>query len=130
MMMAFLISDSSRWICTLDERLLVLGVLVLGVLRQVAVLLGIVDSLRDLGASDVDQLLELGSQLGQTLFRDVLSPVVHRGAAPFSVVRRGPVEAWRARTGEAGIESTASRPVISLFVRDEKTNSRSDTRAS
>jgi hypothetical protein len=32
----------------LDERLLVLGVLVLGVLREVAVLLGVVDALGDL----------------------------------------------------------------------------------
>jgi len=36
------------------------------------------DALRDLGATDVDQLFEVHSKLGQTLFRDVLSLVVHR----------------------------------------------------
>ena len=37
----------------LDERLLVLGVLVLGVLGEVAVLLGVVDPVGDLGSLDV-----------------------------------------------------------------------------
>ena len=47
----------------LDERLLVLGVLVLGVLREVAVLLGVVDPRGDLGAADVGHLVELRAEL-------------------------------------------------------------------
>jgi hypothetical protein len=77
----------------LDEGLLVLGVLVLGVLGQVAVLLGIVDPLCDLLAPDVDKLFELSPKLGQAFFRDVLGLVVHRERLPFSSVRT--------RTGEA-----------------------------
>ena len=49
MMTAFLMSADERLDAALDERLLVLGVLVLGVLGDVAVLLGLVDALRDLG---------------------------------------------------------------------------------
>jgi hypothetical protein len=49
----------------LDEGLLVLGVLVLGVLRQLAVLLRVVDPSGDLGTSLVDELVQLGAQLRQ-----------------------------------------------------------------
>ena len=45
------------------ERLLVLGVLVLGVLRDVAVLLGLVDARGNLGPLHVDQLVELLADL-------------------------------------------------------------------
>ena len=55
-------SAVERLDAALDERLLVLGVLVLGVLGDVAVLLGVVDALRDLRALDVDELVELGAQ--------------------------------------------------------------------
>jgi hypothetical protein len=47
------------------------------------VLLGVVDALGDLCAAGTDELVELGPQLRQSLFRDVLSPVVHREEAPF-----------------------------------------------
>ena len=50
----------------LDERLLVLGVLVLGVLGQVAVLLGVVDPIGDLGSLDGDHLVELRAELLET----------------------------------------------------------------
>jgi len=56
------------------------------------VLLGIVDALRNLLAPDVDQLFELGSELGQTFFGYVLSLVVHRGRLPFSFVRPWPAK--------------------------------------
>ena len=46
MMTAFLMSAVERLDAALDEGLLVLGVLVLGVLGDVAVLLGVVDALR------------------------------------------------------------------------------------
>ena len=46
-------------------------------------LLGVMNPLRDFGATNVDQLFELHSELGQALFRDVLSLVVHRRGAPF-----------------------------------------------
>jgi hypothetical protein len=77
---------------SLDESLLVLGVLVFGVLGEVTVFFGVVDTLGDLLAPDVDQLLEFRSELGQTLFRDVLSLVVHRGRLPFSFVRPWPAK--------------------------------------
>ena len=51
-----------------DECLLVLGVLVLGILGEIAVLLGIVNPLGDLGTPDVDQFFQLGPQLGEALF--------------------------------------------------------------
>jgi hypothetical protein len=41
-----------------------------------------VDALGYLGAANADQLVQLGPQLRQSLFRDVLSPVVHREEAP------------------------------------------------
>ena len=50
-----------------DERLLVLGVLVLGVLGQIAVFLGVVDPVGDLGPLDRDHLVELGSELLETV---------------------------------------------------------------
>jgi hypothetical protein len=52
-----------------DERLLVLGVLVFGVLGDVAVFLGVVDSTRDFGSTDVDELVELFPDLLQPFFR-------------------------------------------------------------
>ena len=61
----------------LDERLLVLGVLVLGVLREVAVLLGVVDPLGDLRAADGDHLLELVAELLEAVLADVGGLVVH-----------------------------------------------------
>src|SRR5688572_5013674 len=63
----------------LDERLLVLGVLVLGVLGQVAVLLGIVDPIGDLGSLDRDHVLELRAELLEAILRDVCGLAVHRG---------------------------------------------------
>src|SRR5665811_2523313 len=83
------------------ERLLVLGVFVLGILSQVAVLLGVVDPLRDLRSPNVGQLLQLRPKLGQTLFRDVLSLVIHRGGAPILV-----------RPAETGRLSGTLRPGI------------------
>ena len=61
----------------LDERLLVLGVLVLGVLAEVAVLLGIVDPLGDLGPLDIDHVLELRAELLEAFFGQVGGLVVH-----------------------------------------------------
>jgi hypothetical protein len=55
----------------LDERLLVLGVLVLGVLGQVAVLLGVVDAAGDLGAADVHEEVQLLAQARLALAREV-----------------------------------------------------------
>src|SRR5262245_47018840 len=62
----------------LDERLLVLGVLVLGVLRDVAVLLGFLDPGRHLGTPDIDHLVELLADLFETFARQVCGLVVHR----------------------------------------------------
>ena len=47
---------------TLDERLLVLGVFVFRVLGQIAVFLGVVDSLRDLLPPDADEFFEVRPQ--------------------------------------------------------------------
>src|SRR5512146_2164794 len=60
-----------------DERLLVLGVLVLGVLRQVAVLLGVVDPVGDLGTLDRDHLVELDAKLLEAVPGEVGRLVVH-----------------------------------------------------
>src|SRR5262245_51143000 len=61
----------------LDERLLVLGVLVLGVLAEVAVLLGVVDALSDLGPLDADHLIELGAKLLEAVLGQIRGLVVH-----------------------------------------------------
>src|SRR5690606_40626944 len=61
----------------LDESLLVLGVLVLGVLGDVAVLLRLLDAGCDLRTAHVDELLELRAELLEALARDVLGLVVH-----------------------------------------------------
>src|SRR5690349_11704230 len=61
----------------LDERLLVLGVLVLGVLAQVAVLFRVMDPLGDLGAPDVQHLLELRAELLEAVLADVGRLAVH-----------------------------------------------------
>src|SRR2546422_9292956 len=55
----------------LHECLLVLGILVLGVLREVAVLLGVVDPGRDLGPAYVCHVLVLGLELGQAFAREI-----------------------------------------------------------
>ena len=55
----------------LDERLLVLGVLVLRVLGEVAVLLGVVDPRRDLGPADIGHLGELRAELVEAFLRQV-----------------------------------------------------------
>ena len=60
-----------------DERLLVLGVLVLGVLGQVAVFLGVVDAVGDLGTLDADHLVELLTELLEAIARQVCLLVVH-----------------------------------------------------
>src|SRR5258706_2082841 len=73
---------------TLDERLLVLCVLVLRVLREVSVLLGVVDSLGDLGSLDGGHRVQLGAQLLEAVFREVGGSVVHGIAPP---MRCGPV---------------------------------------
>ena len=88
MMTAFLIERGHALDAALDERLLVLGVLVLGVLGDVAVLLGLLDPGGDLRAAHVDELVELGAQLLETLARDVLGLVVH-GAYPSSRMHPG-----------------------------------------
>ena len=64
---------------TLEEGLVVLGLLELGVLREVAELHRRVDPLGDLGALLRAQVLELGLELLQTLGRHVLRlvEVVH-----------------------------------------------------
>src|SRR2546423_3290645 len=61
----------------LDEGLLVLGVLVLGVLREVPVLLGVVDALGDLRPLDRGHLLELRAELLEAVLRKVGGLVVH-----------------------------------------------------
>ena len=61
----------------LDERLLVLGVLVLGVLGDVAVLLGVVDPRGNFGAAHVGHLLELAAGRLETFAGEVSGPVVH-----------------------------------------------------
>src|SRR4029079_1953799 len=61
----------------LDERLLVLGVLVLGVLGEVAVLLGVVDPLRDLRTAHGNHLLELLAELLEAILADIGWLVVH-----------------------------------------------------
>src|SRR6185503_17654480 len=66
----------------LDERLLVLGVLVLGVLRQVAVLLGVVDALGDLRPAHGNHLVELLAELLESILADVRGLVVHGSLGP------------------------------------------------
>jgi hypothetical protein len=61
----------------LDERLLVLGVLVLGVLGVVAVLLGVVDPLGDLRTAQRNHLFELLAELLETVAADVGGLGVH-----------------------------------------------------
>ena len=61
----------------LDERLLVLGVLVLGVLREVAVLLGVVDPRGDLGPLHGEHHLELVAELVEAVLREVGGLAVH-----------------------------------------------------
>ena len=57
--------ELERGDAALQERLLLLGVLVLGVLAQVAVELGLVDARGDARAVDGDELVELGLELGE-----------------------------------------------------------------
>src|SRR5258706_1150598 len=66
----------------LDERLLVLGVLVLGVLREVAVLLGVVDPLGDLRPADRQDLLELLAELLEAILADIGRLVIHQKSRP------------------------------------------------
>ena len=66
----------------LDEGLLVLGVLVLGVLGEVAVLLGVVDPLGDLRPADGHHLLELVAELVEAVLADVGGLVVHGVSYP------------------------------------------------
>src|SRR5258706_9523736 len=66
----------------LDERLLVLGVLVLGVLREVAVLLGVVDPLGDLGSLDGRHLVELGAELVEAIPAEIGRFAVHGFGRP------------------------------------------------
>src|SRR6476661_7966425 len=69
---------------SLDERLLVLGVLVLGVLGQVAVLLGVVDPVGDLGSLDRNHLVEFGAQLLEAVLGEVCGLAVHGLSPPFA----------------------------------------------
>ena len=73
----------------LDERLLVLGVLVLGVLGEVAVLLGVVDPLGDLGPLDGDHLVELRAELLEAVLGEVGGLVVHGRWPPRAGGRMG-----------------------------------------
>jgi hypothetical protein len=66
----------------LHERLLVLGVLVFGVLGQVAVFLGVVDPIGDLGPLDRDHLVELRAELLETVLGEVCGLVVHGRLGP------------------------------------------------
>ena len=61
----------------LDEGLLVLGLLVLGVLREVAVLLRVVDAGGDLRAAHVDELSSSGAEAGLALAGEVGGLRVH-----------------------------------------------------
>ena len=72
-----------------DERLLVLGVLVLGVLGQVAVFLGVVDPIGDFRAPDRDHLVELGAELLETVLGEIGGLVVHVRPPAVSVGRPG-----------------------------------------
>src|SRR5438128_633731 len=63
-----------------DEALLILGVVVFGVLVDVAEFFGLPDALGDLGAALVAQHLELGLQAVQTLLREVDDLVVFHGS--------------------------------------------------
>src|SRR6478672_3872633 len=81
---------------TFDERLLVLGVLVLRVLGQVAVLLRIVDAVGDLGTLDRHHLLELGAKLLEAVSGEVCRLVVH-AAGPRDAVGR----VWADRAGRS-----------------------------
>src|SRR4051812_6746197 len=66
----------------LDERLLVLGVLVLRVLGEVAVLLGVVNPLRDLGTAHREHLVELRAELVEAVLADVGGLAVHASRTP------------------------------------------------
>ena len=70
----------------LDERLLVLGVLVLRVLGQVAVFLGVVDPVRDLGALDGRHLFELRAELLEAVLGQVGGLVVVHDRSPHGEV--------------------------------------------
>ena len=63
-----------------DETLLVLGVVVLGVLVDVAEFLRLADALGDLGSALVPEHLELGLQAVQTFLRKVYDLVVFHGS--------------------------------------------------
>src|SRR3989304_8725413 len=66
----------------LDEGLLVLGILVLGVLAEIAVLLGVVDPACDLGTPDGHRLVQLASKLFEAFPGGVGGVVVHLRSAP------------------------------------------------
>src|SRR6202142_2943272 len=74
----------------LDEGLLVLGVLVLGVLGQVAMFLGVVDPSGDFGAADLDHLVELRAELLETALGEVGGLAVHVWVAPIGIWARWP----------------------------------------
>src|SRR5207253_2315955 len=109
----------------LDEGLLVLGVLVLGVLGQIAVFLCVVDARGDLGPTNVRHLLVLGLELLEA-FAGEIGWLVHSGSPPFGWVGFGwsiwqtegaPIEPslawagghWRRPTNEKELQ--AHRPV-------------------
>ncbi len=72
----------------LQEGLLLLGVLVLGVLGQVAVELRLVDARGDARTVDGDELVELGLELREALGREVDRLGVHDRSRPLFLVRR------------------------------------------
>src|ERR1035437_565612 len=74
----------------LDERLLVLRLFVLRVLGKVAVLLRVVDAGGNLGATHVDEVVELLAQAGLALAREVGWLRVHGGIEPLATGRVGP----------------------------------------
>jgi hypothetical protein len=91
-----------------DEGLLVLGLLVFGVLGEIAVLLGLADARGDLGARDGGHLLELRTQPLEPFPGDVGGPVVHGPLDPVTGV--GPAGAGR-RWGRRITERTPGRSV-------------------
>ena len=82
MIVAFLISASSVWIRPSTNACSFLASSYSAFSREVAVLLGVVDPLGDLGPLDGDHLVELRAELVEAVLGEVGGLVVHCGSAP------------------------------------------------